>query len=154
MFFWEIIKNTKLALKNEDETQLCYLHGKGYSVNNNTEKSIFKGFFFRSLIFFFILFKNFSFFSKKITSRSIYIYAGSKNDFETLKSTISILNDKKKSFHLEVNETISYNDISYLPKSKFSFFLVNLKIIFVACIMFILKGFQLYLKLRKLNKKN
>lgn len=154
MPFWELIKNTKLALKNEDETQLCYLYGKGYAMNYQIKKTIFKGFFFRSLIFFFILFKNFSFFSKKIISRSIYIYAGSKNDFETLKSTITILNDKKKSFHLEVNETISYNDVSYLPKSKLSFFLVNPKIIFVACIMFIFKGFQLYLKLRKLNKKN
>jgi hypothetical protein len=155
MFFWDLITQSKIALKKESESEICYVYGKGFT-NINTEtktffksKSIFKGFFFRSLIFFFLLFKNFSLFSKKITSNTIYIYVGSRNAFESVKPIVDTLLKKKKNFHLEINENIPLQVVKYLPKSKYSFFVINLKIVLAASFLFILNGFKLYFKLKK-----
>ncbi|MBE0471563.1 MAG: hypothetical protein IBX55_18890, partial [Methyloprofundus sp.] len=104
-----IVKTTLKALKTECELELSYLFG-----NPNIDltyaklkKPKYSGVFFRSLVFFYNVLRNFSFSSESSPSKAIYVFAGTDNQFNSLKPTLEALQVKGDDFYLSVGQGVS-----------------------------------------------
>jgi hypothetical protein len=140
-----------LALSKENELELCYLFGNNLKNINymKLKKPWFSGFLFQILVFFFKLFRNFSFFDSTIREKPILIYSGTKNQFQSLESTIKSLRYTKLRFNYIVAKNVEYKNSNYqITTLKFSF-----KISLVCIALFLKRFYSLYFKLLKKNYK-
>ena len=102
MNFFELIKKSKLAFSKESEIELNYFLSKEnidlVIYEDKKIKQKFKGIFLQSLLFFFRILSNIIFLEKKISTRPIYAFAGTYNQFISIKSTLEALEANSDKF--------------------------------------------------------
>ncbi|MBR7887578.1 hypothetical protein J9B83_01400 [Marinomonas sp. A79] len=105
MNLYEIFKLTLLSLKIEDELRLSYLFSRKKNEIDSikTKKNKFNGVFYRVLVFFRYIFVNFSFFERASKEVDVFLFSGSKNQLDSIRSTILSL-DKKNINNILVSE--------------------------------------------------
>ncbi len=154
MNFFELLNFSKIALSKENEFELNYFLSKKnidvviYEDKKKTKLNL-KGVFFQSLIFFFRIFSNITFFEKKISSRPIYAAVGSINQFNSIKSTLKALETNGDEFLLSISKN-EFKEKNYFKDSKLIKF--NIKVLLCSITLFLSRALPLYLKLKKMNK--
>ena len=89
MNLYLLLINSLDALKEESELSLAYLFGgQSNDIDFLKLKKKFPGFFLQGLIFIFIIFKKFYFKKNSGSSKFIYAYAESANQYNALSQTI------------------------------------------------------------------
>ena len=88
---------------------------------------------------------------KKIkTSKPIYVFSGISNQFDSIRSTLEAL----KANGIEFYSYLFKNTLRKNSSSKESIIVkFNLRVVLVSFILFFLRAFPFYLKLKKENKK-
>ena len=143
---WKVIKLVKSSLKIEDELTLSYL--KGIKLNEyqkviNSETR-YPGLLLQCARFLFFLIKSLSFSKKKISySSDILLYAGTKNQYQSLLPTMQELKRKGIKYNIVAPKSICAEAVDY----KLS--LVDTLAVFY---IFITLGFKLILRLKKAGK--
>ena len=143
-----IVKTTLKALKTESELELSYLFG-----NPNIDltyaklkKPKYSGVFFRSLVFFYNVLRNFSFSSESSPSKAIYVFAGTDNQFNSLKPTLEALQVKGDDFYLSVGQGVSEKSRGFHGAHPVKF---NPKVALAAFALFLSRAWPLYRKLKR-----
>ena len=150
---YRLIKTSLKLLDNSDELKLSYLMGNKLKsnpklVNRNTS---YKGVFFRTAIFIRKLLLSFCLKPQSYKKKSdrVYIYSGTKNQYDSLFSTAKNLHYEGVTFKWIQD---NYSQENKLFPSKTNHLELSIKVFISAIILFILKAPILYIKLIKLGK--
>jgi hypothetical protein len=152
MNFYKLIKFCNHAFSKENELELnaifvCGLKKYAYM---KERKPKYTGIFFQSFLFFYRVLRDITFFEKKKTSKPIYVFSGISNQFDSIRSTLEAL----KANGIEFYSYLFKNTLRKNSSSKESIIVkFNLRVVLVSFILFFLRAFPFYLKLKKENKK-
>ena len=151
MNFFKLLSRSKLALTKESEFDLNYfLSGNKIKQvmdeDKRRPKPILKGFFFQSLLFFFRLLRNLSFFEKRLSHKPIYVVLGSFNQFNSVKSTLESLDANGDEFFITASKNVIPKNLFFKDTISLKY---NFKIIFCSLILFFSRVIPLYFKLKR-----
>ncbi len=153
MNFFELIIKSKLAFSKESEIELNYFLSKEnideVIYEDKKIKQKFKGIFLQSLLFFFRIIKNLIFLEKKIPTRPIYAFAGTYNQFISIKSTLEALEANSDNFLLSINKNVFNKNYNFKDAKSVKF---NIKVALCGFVLFFSRVLPLYLELKKKNK--
>lgn len=143
----KLVRQAKVALAKESELELGYLFGKKLKEIEymKLKKPKYSGVFFRSLAFFYSVFRNFSFFSVKPLRKAVYVFAGTDNQFNSLKPTLDAMQIRKIDFYSSIGQGVSEKNRSFNCAQPVSF---SPKIVMSGFILFLLRAWPLYSKLK------
>lgn len=148
MNFFKLIRQSQTAFVKESELELGYLFGKKLKEIEymKLKKPKYSGVFFRSLVFFYTVLRNFSFSSENTSNKAIYVFAGTDNQFNSLKPTLEALQVKGDGFYLSVEQGVSenYREFNGAQPVKFS-----LKVALAGFALFLRRAWPLYRKLKR-----
>ena len=151
MNLYSLLVKCFCALKEESESRLAYIYG-GQSTDIIDFLKLnkkFPGFFLQSLVFFFTILKKFNFKSNTGTSKFIYAYAESANQYEALSSVILEILKKDYEIKLTTENSIMVDEQIKQYRQPLK---ASLKVIFTALLLFIVKAPSLYFCLKKMPK--
>lgn len=148
MNFFKLIRQSQTALAKENELELGYLYGKKLKEVEymKLKKPKYSGAFFRSLVFFYTVLSNFSFSSENRSNKAIYVFAGTDNQFNSLKPTLEALQAKGGDFYLCVGEGVSEKNLGFNGGQPVEF---SPKVVLAGFVLFLRHAWPLYRKLKR-----
>lgn len=148
MNFLDLFKQSQIAFSVESELELCYLFGKKLKEIEymKLKKPRFRGLVLQSLGFFYLILRGFSFFPIKQSNQEIYVFAGTDNQFNSLKSTLLALKERCCSMNLTFGHGVSEGSRQFIAGQVVK---LNPKVTLVAIILFFYRAIPLYLQLKK-----
>ncbi len=153
MNFFELLSRSKLALSKENEIELNFFLSQDnideVIREDITNKQKFKGIFLQSLLFFYRILNNLSLFEKKISTKPVYAFSGTYNQFISLKSTLEALEANGDKFLLSINKNVFNKNYNFKDAKSVKF---NIKVALCGFVLFFLRVLPLYLELKKKNK--
>ncbi|MDC0994074.1 hypothetical protein OAR16_00550 [bacterium] len=153
MSLCRLIRLIRKAFQIESEEDLAYLFGK--KINEieymKLKKPKYSGFFLRSLVFFASLLSGFKFKNTLWEHKSLLIFAGTDNQFNSLKLTIEALDSHQVGYVLILGKKLSKKNIQTFPQGH----LVSFRFIeiLLAVLFYVRRGISLYFKLKKQNRQ-
>ena len=152
MKFYKLIKLCNHAFRKENELELnaIFVCGLKKFAYMKERKPKYTGIFFQIFLFFFRVLKEITFFEKKKTSKPIYVFSGISNQFDSISSTLEALKANNIEFYSFLFKSTLRKNSSSNESIIVKF---NLRVILVSFILFFLRAFPFYLKLKKENKQ-
>lgn len=146
--FFKLIRQSQAAFAKESELDLGYLFGKKLKEIEymKLKKPKYSGVFFRSLVFFYTVLRNFSFSSENTSNKAIYVFAGTDNQFNSLKPTLEALQVKGGGFYLSVGQGVSEKNREFNDAQPVKF---SLKVALAGFALFLRLAWPLYRKLKR-----
>lgn len=146
MNIFRILKIIDTSLKQEDELTLSYIHGLKLDCFGHVAKykTKYSGFFLQICLFLCSLLNMVSLKKKLLDpEKAVLVFAGTKNQYNSLYPTMRALDDLAISFNL-----ISSREVDRNSKD----FTLNLKEFLLVLYVFIRRAYKLYFRLRKEKK--
>ena len=154
MTFFKILKQTKQAFRYESEESLSYLYGFQHNhvmFHGKADKPKYSGFFLRSLAFFASIAFNFRFKRIQLVRKPLLIFAGTDNQFNSLKPTIAALDNQQVDYELLLGKGVSQKNILSYPHGHLVLF--GFKEVILAVMFYFFRGIPLYFKLKKQHRQ-
>lgn len=153
MSLLRLIQLTRKAFKIETEEELAYLFGKKLKEIEymKLKKPKYSGFFLRSLVFFASTFFGFKFKTERWVRKPLFIFAGTDNQFNSLKTTMTALDSQQVDYELLLGKGVFNKNIeSYPHRHSVSF---GFQEVVLAVMFYFRQAIPLYFKLKKQGRQ-
>jgi hypothetical protein len=147
MKLFELLTQSFTSFQRENELELAYLFGQKIDEIEymKLKKPKYSGLFLRIAIFFYTVIRSYTFSPKKKSPKDVYIFAGTDNQFNSLKPTIEGLKNTRISFHLTIGQGLSNINNSQQSVNIIKY---DIKNAIAGCVIFLLRAYPLYRKLK------